>query len=375
MSKQRENRIDLLRGLSLLLIFIGHAEFTFSLAFQHSRGFCDASEMFVLLSGMSAALAYYRPGATLMVERPWKRAWRLYLVHLLLFAVMAAVAAVALGYFQAAAKAIDMVDFWKDPLWHGLEALALSFMPGNLDILPLYVVLLLLAPCIFVLHDRSIAVLLALSGAVWLAAGMGHINFVNLALEGHIWYFDPLSWQFIFVIGICLGIRMKLGQPVLPYNGPLFAAAALFAFAAIPANMAIYFDIIDSPFGNLHHELVSKTNGGPLRIINVLAILYLAWNIPAVKKAADHPCMQLLCTAGRHSLPIFSVGVLLSFCALVMMRVYPQTPLSVQLLVMTAGCLLQLALAYCLERRKTARASSGGTRDTAPAMAKLSPAE
>jgi hypothetical protein len=48
MNGERENRIDLLRGLSLLLIFIGHAEFTFSPTFQQSRGFCDASEIFVL---------------------------------------------------------------------------------------------------------------------------------------------------------------------------------------------------------------------------------------------------------------------------------------------------------------------------------------
>ncbi|WP_075290029.1 OpgC family protein [Pararhizobium arenae] len=365
MSGQRENRIDLLRGLSLLFIFVGHAEFTFSQTFQHARGFSDASEIFVLLSGMSAALAYFRPSTGLQLERPWKRALRLYFVHLLLFAIMAFEGAIALHVFHDAAWAIDMVDFWREPWQHSFEALSLRYMPGNLDILPMYVVLLLLAPFVFVLHERSLPLLLCLSVLVWIAAGLGHINFVNVALEGHAWYFDPLSWQLIFIIGICLGIRMKRGLPVLPYNRVVFVAAALFALAAIPANLVIYLGVAESPFGSLHHELVSKTNGGPLRIINVLAILYLAWNIRAVKRAADHPSLQLLCAAGRHSLPVFSVGILLSFCAMVIMNVHPQAPLSVQLCMLGIGCAIQLALAAFLEKRKTARKAGGQSQTSA----------
>lgn len=359
MRGQRENRIDLLRGLSLLLIFIGHAQFTFSLTFQQSRGFCDASEMFVLLAGMSCALAYYRPDAGLQLERPWKRAWRLYLVHLLLFAVMAIVCAIVIGTFGQAALATEMTDFWQDPLYQGFQALTLSYMPGNLDILPMYVVLLLFAPFAFLLHDWSKGALMALSCLVWFGAGLGHINFPNEALEGHAWYFDPLSWQFIFVIGIYLGLRMKRGQSVLPYNRAVFAVAALFAVAAIPLNLAIHLGVLDSPFGDLHHQLVSKTNGGPLRIINVLAILYLAWNIPAVKAAADHPALRLLCFTGRHSLPVFSAGILLSFAAVVLMTLNPDMPLVLQLLLLAGGCALQLALGWRLEVRKTARGMVG----------------
>ncbi len=373
---QRENRIDLLRGLSLLLIFIGHAEFTFSLTFQHSRGFSDASEIFVLLAGMSSALAYYRPDAGLRLERPWKRAFRLYIVHLLLFAIMATIAAVALGVFDQSAWAVDMTDFWRDPFQHGLQALSLSYMPGNLDILPMYVVLLLFAPLAFLLHDWSKGALLGLSCLVWFIAGLGHINLPNAALEGHVWYFDPLSWQLIFVIGICLGVRMKRGQSILPYNGSVFAAAAVFAIAAIPINLAVHLGILEPPFGDLHHQLVSKTNGGPLRIVNVLAILYLAWNIPVVKTIADHPAMRLLCIAGRHSLPIFSAGVLLSFCAVVLMKINPEMPLVIQLLVLVTGCFIQLAIGRILETRKTVRTAIGShqssPRNVVPAM---SPAE
>lgn len=111
MNGERENRIDLLRGLSLLLIFIGHAEFTFSPTFQQSRGFSDASEVFVLLAGMSCALAYYRPYASLQLERPWKRALRLYFVHLILFAVMVTISAFVIATFDQTAWPAEMTDF------------------------------------------------------------------------------------------------------------------------------------------------------------------------------------------------------------------------------------------------------------------------
>jgi hypothetical protein len=358
MTSERENRIDLLRGLSLLLIFIGHAEFTFSPTFQQSRGFSDASEIFVLLAGMSCALAYYRPYAGLRPARPWKRALRLYVIHLLLFTITVTISALVIKAFDQTVWTADMTDFWQDPMRHGVQALWLSYMPGNLDILPMYVVLLLIAPFVFLLHDWSKSVLLSLSCFIWFVAGLGHINFPNAALDGKSWFFDPLSWQFIFVIGIYLGVRMKRGQSILPYNRAIFALAAVFAAAAIPVNLAIHLGVVDSPFGNFHHQLVSKINDGPLRIINVLAILYLAWNIPAVKAAADHPGLRLICCAGRHSLPIFSAGILMSFGAVVLMTLSPDMPIVLQLLLLAVGCALQLAIGWLFEFRKTARAGA-----------------
>ncbi len=367
MNGERENRIDLLRGLSLLLIFIGHADFTFSPTFQQSRGFSDASEIFVLLSGMSCALAYYRPDMGLRVAQPWKRAVRLYCVHLLLLAIMVTISALVIMTFDKTIWAADMTDFWRDPIHHGLQALSLSYMPGNLDILPMYVALLLIAPFAFLLHDWSKTVLLGLSCLIWFIVGLRHINFPNAAIEGKSWFFDPLSWQFIFVIGIYLGARMRRGQPILAYNAAVFTAASFFAIAAIPANLAIHLGFIDSPFGGLHHQLVSKVYDGPLRITNVLAIVYLAWNIGTVKAAAAHPSFRLICLAGRHSLAVFSAGILLSFGAAVLMTLDPDMPIVLQLLLLAGGCALQLAIGWLLQE--------GGHGQSGSSTACVSPSE
>ncbi len=350
MEKQRESRIDLLRGLALLLIFVGHSEFTFSGFVQHSRGFADASDVFVLLAGMSAALAYYRPDRSLHFLQPWKRAFTLYLVHAFLFLVLASISAALLVAVGPTPWA-EMNSFWGAPFQHAAEALLLTYMPGNLDILPLYVVLLGLTPFAIWLHKRSRTMLLCLSCLVWLAAGVGRINLQNWALASREWYFDPYSWQFLFVIGMVIGVGLKQTRSVLSYNRLVFVAAAIFAIAAIPINLAVYLRLAEPPFSELYHQLVSKTNSGPLRILNVLAILYLAWNIRAVQAAARQPVFRLVCAAGKHSLPVFSVGLLLVCVTRTLVKATPNPSLLIQATLLVAGCLLQLAVAWWLDER------------------------
>ncbi|MFB2550862.1 OpgC family protein [Ensifer soli] len=357
MAKERENRIDLLRGLSLLLIFVGHANFTFSEAFQQARGFSDASEIFVLLAGVSAALAYYRPReAGWQASRPLRRAGRLYVVHLAMFATMALVAGLALvkggRLGDTVVQSLYIADFWKDPLGFGGRALALAYMPGNLDILPMYVVLIAAAPLIFRLHDRSKVALAAVSVTVWLVSGLGHINLPNAASENGRWYFDPLSWQIIFVAGIVIGIRMKTGLSVLPYNRLVFRAAAAFALAAIPVNLLFHFGLVEPPLPVLYDAMISKTNSGILRLMNMMAILYLAWNLPLVKQAAAHPALALVCAAGRHSLPVFVLGVALSELATIAMLSVPDLPIVSQLAMAILGCAVQLMLAQRLAEKR-----------------------
>ncbi|MBB4348459.1 OpgC family protein [Aliirhizobium cellulosilyticum] len=357
MGIQREVRIDLLRGITLLLIFIGHAEFTFSATFQHSRGFADASELFVLLAGMSSALAYYRPNAGLSLSRPWRRAWRIYLAYLLLFLIMAAFASLLAIEYAHTSAVSDMAGFLNEPVRRGVQAALLAYMPGDLDILPMYIVLMLWVPVVFLLHDRSPTLLIGLSTLIWIVAGRGHVNFANPALESGHWYFDPLSWQLIFTIGVVLGIRIKTGRDPLPYDRKAFFLAAGFAIIAIPVNLAYFLAWFQPPYPGFYKELISKTNSGPLRIADALAILYLAWNMDFVKKATGWVWLRHVSMIGRHSLPIFSIGIVLSTSASVYMGLHPQASLGAQMIILVAGCAAHLALGWFLERKRL-RASS-----------------
>lgn len=352
MKARRENRIDLLRGLCLLLIFIGHAEYSFSESFRNARGFSDASEIFVVLAGISAVLAYVRRGEGPSFLRPWRRAGRLYSVHMLLFACKALAAGALIALSSPYALPLDMDGFWADPLGHLPGVLTLSYLPYNLDILPMYMVLLLVAPFAMWLAMRSPSALAVASTALWLMAGVGHLNLPNGANALGVWFFDPISWQVLLVIGIVLGLRMKEGRTMLPYHPIAFWAAALFCIVAVPFAYLAYFEMIETPFGAHYHQVVSKTNVGPLRLINVAALLYVAWNLSWVEKAADSPAFALLRDAGRHSLAVFATGIALSNLCAAVMKVHPDLPLAPQILSMIVGCGLLLALARILENRR-----------------------
>src|SRR6186713_258382 len=84
---ERDTRIDVLRALALLTIYVDHVPGT---VFEHltykNFGFSDAAEAFVLLSGISVALAYsakFDSGSRLLTTlKMWRRAGVLYASHI-----------------------------------------------------------------------------------------------------------------------------------------------------------------------------------------------------------------------------------------------------------------------------------------------------
>ena len=83
-SSARDPRIDFLRGVALLTIFIDHVPGNFlGTLTVRNFGFADAAELFVLLAGVSSTLAYgkqfERVGAGRALRRVAGRCLRIYL--------------------------------------------------------------------------------------------------------------------------------------------------------------------------------------------------------------------------------------------------------------------------------------------------------
>src|SRR6204780_1252459 len=91
----RELRLDLFRGLALWLIFIDHVSPDVLCWFTiRSYGFSDAAEIFIFISGYTAAFVYGRAmlksGFMVASARILKRVWQIYAAHVLLFAILVA---------------------------------------------------------------------------------------------------------------------------------------------------------------------------------------------------------------------------------------------------------------------------------------------
>ena len=89
----RDHRIDFLRGLALLMIFIDHVPADIlSLITLRSYAFADAAELFFFISGYIAALVYggvlRRRGFAAAVLRIYRRGAQIYAAQVILLVLL-----------------------------------------------------------------------------------------------------------------------------------------------------------------------------------------------------------------------------------------------------------------------------------------------
>lgn len=232
-SSRRDLRLDLFRGLANWAIFLDHIPNN-AVAWLTTRnyGFSDAADIFVFISGYTAAFVYARrmevqgvlAGAALLL----RRVWQLYVAHILLFVFYAA----AIGFIAQRGHSHLLDEFnvkWliEKPVETLTQGLALKFKPLNLDVLPLYIVLMACFPPLLAVMRRFPDPVLA--GSAFLYLGARWFGWNLSAWPSGNWYFNPFAWQFLFVIGAWVamggGRRVKtvvLSVPVVAISAAIW---------------------------------------------------------------------------------------------------------------------------------------------------------
>jgi len=162
-STGRDLRLDLFRGIALWLIFLDHIPSNLvAWGTLRNYGFSDATEIFVFVSGYTAAFVYGKEmrerGFIIAGARILRRTWQIYVAHVFLFAIyLAEISYVATSFENPLyAEEMNILDFLKQPDVTIIQALLLKFKPANMDVLPLYIILLLLfPPTLWLLQFRS----------------------------------------------------------------------------------------------------------------------------------------------------------------------------------------------------------------------------
>ena len=133
--------------------------------------------------------------------RVLRRAWQIYVAHIFLFTIfMAEIAYVASTFDNPLyAEEMNILDFLKQPDVTIFQALILKFKPVNMDVLPLYIVLLLFFPPMLWLLIVEPAFALAGSALVYVLAW--NLNWNLPAYPNGVWFFNPFAWQLLFVFG------------------------------------------------------------------------------------------------------------------------------------------------------------------------------
>ena len=319
---ERDLRLDLFRGNALWLIFLDHIPSNaVSWITIRNYGFSDATEIFVFISGYTAAFVYGRAmlehGCIVAGSRVLKRAWQIYIAHVFLFVIyLAEISYVASSFNNPLfSEEMGVLDFLKNPDVTIFEALILKFKPVNMDVLPLYIVLLLwFAPMLWLLL-RAPSFALAASAAVyaltwwfdWSIPAYPHGN----------WVFNPFAWQLLFVFGAwcALGGAQRLARWI---NSPvIFGLAVAYLLFAFGIAMTWYFPRLGAFVPNFVSEAIypiDKPNLDVLRILHFLSLAVVTvWFVPRGWPVLKSPVFWPAIVCGQHSLETFCLGVFLAF--------------------------------------------------------------
>lgn len=341
-SIQRDPRIDAFRGLALVMIIINHIPGNpWEVLTVRNFGFSDAAEAFFVMSGIAAGIAYSPKIARWLAgdlrlwdafAPMWQRAWKLYSVQILLTVLTIGLFAWATHtFFRTEFRVVHNLGLIYSETETALMGLVtLGYQIGYVNILPTYILLLLAAPFILAAAIKAPWWTLMLSFGVWLVAGAYQINIPNHPGGGG-WFFSPLTWQFIFVIGLVIGIRHREGGRLVPVSKLGFALAAGFLV------LSFVWSHVPAVSGFLNHKMAQLGNlGAPSnitthiktylalpRLLHILALVYVISCFPAVTRACAHHFAAPFRLMGAHGLLVFGVGTILALASQIAILVEP----------------------------------------------------
>ena len=292
---------DSIRGILLVWMTLDHMGGPIA-AFMFERlGFFSAAEGFFFLSGFIATrVALQRGSASAWFRARAAKVWGWHLASLVM------VAGLALWLAGHGWKALPGLSGAGGlPGRDILGAVTLVHLPDYLDVLPLYVVLLLLASLTVSMGQRSPLALLVGSFLVWIAAQLGLWVVVRSVLPAwmHAGAFDPLAWQLVFMSGSALAMHRQGVKPVdvatRSRNQAWLAGAACLFFLAWKSGWLGWPAPDDMSF------LASRGELGPLRIASFASILWAASLV--VRLRPSLLTFRPLAMLGRHSLQVYSI--------------------------------------------------------------------
>jgi hypothetical protein len=355
------NAVDFWRGFALVSIFINHIPGIYYQSFTHANvSLSDSADLFVFLAGWSLRYLVGRKeiqtSTLYLMLRLFSRALQLYAAQILITMMaitMLAVTAVVLDnplvleWHNAAAVFYDPV-----PTHIGLTLVTHHL--GYFDILPLYVVLMLMAPVIAVIDRYAPNWLLPLSFLFYCAVLYFRIIPPTWPLSGT-WFFNPFAWQLVFVLGFVMAREDGIGGFVRRHiNAIRYVAVPIVVAGGIVNYNEWWPDPTQMPEPILFF-IADKTYVSPMRLVQFLALVALFSGIfPLIRRFA-WPLVNFLSMLGRNSLPVFCVGSLLSLAGQIVRFVY-EGYTSVDTVVVLTGLLIMAVTAWLAEWRERVRA-------------------
>jgi hypothetical protein len=356
---ERDLRLDLFRGMGLWMIFLDHIPHdVVAWLTLRNYGFSDAAEFFVFISGYLAGYIYgpiVRGGHFLAAtKRLVMRAWQMYVAHIMLFLLFTAQIARTVRKFDNPMyeDEFNVHNFLLHPDVLIGQALSLRYKPVNLDVLPLYISLVLASPLILWGLVRLPNWTLLGSAILYVLARWFDWNFASYP-PGTTWYFNPFAWQLLFVFAAWCGVGGAAKLQFLIRSRVVLALAVAWILFALLIVMTWHIAFLESLVPKWMIKAIypiDKTDLDMLRFTHFLALAVVVTRyLPRNWAPLTSKWLRPLILCGQHSLPIFCIGVFLSFGAHWVLMQYTRGVWE-QLAVSAAGIVIMVAIAWSLDR-------------------------
>lgn len=352
------NAVDFWRGFALVSIFVNHVPGIYYERFTHRNlSFSDSAELFVFLAGWSLGLLVYgnsfrKGGTSALTFRLGGRSLQIYTAHIV-------ISALALAMLAGAAYLMDIppiqewhnaAAFFHDPTLTQIGIVLLTHQLGYFDILPLYVVLMLIAPAFVIIDRFAPPLLLPLSLALYFTALVVPFTAPTWPVQGQ-WFFNPFTWQAIFVLGFVLSRDQGLGHFVRCNISVIrLIALPVVVLAAVVVWFGLYPDPTKFPEPKLLF-LHGKSFLTPVRLLQFLALVALFSAVyPTIGRYLPWVTAPLS-MLGRNSLNVFCVASLLSLSGQIIRFIYSGS-LAIDTIVVIVGFALLCLTAWLSEWRQ-----------------------
>lgn len=346
---QRLEILDGMRGYFLVFMMLNHLTFAggyLLVKFNHGElGYVQDAQGFVFLSGMLVGMVYARrmlkEGYAVGARQIRRRAFDIYR-----YAAGSLLAIMALGLVLT-----ESATYWEPWLWdlarhdpfYAAASLLLVYQPTYMDILPQYIIYMLVSPPLVWLcvTGRWIWVA-AFSVVLWVGVQLSLHYPLADAIRGMLdrvhegrmlrTAFNVLGWQIVFMTGLVLGSLTATGQIdwKKTFARPEAAVLAWAALAVMLFFMAIRlgftFKVMPEDMAEQIRSLDSRVEFSFIYLANFMATGYLvAWMVIAGPEARHRIVRALgngmrwvfslsfLRLIGRHSLQVYAWHVIVVY--------------------------------------------------------------
>lgn len=315
---KRNLQLDNIKGLLLIIMLIDHLHLHLSKLTNNTLGYSSAAEGFIFVSGLVAGMVYIARAKSSNISKVFiqaqKRSFTIYKFHIILYSLSLLLflnSGLIRQYWSN-----SYLLFATDPVNALVLGFLLLYQADLNDILPMYSIFLLLMPFVIkAFLKNKVVFVIAISLALY---GLAQIDVVEiftawfnrtLGFSADLGYFNLLSWQLLFVLGLFAG-HLEINNPprwlAFKTSRPIFLILISFLIVCFLLRHSLNKEL---PYASL---LINRSHLGPLRLLNFLAIAFVLNYL--ITRYRPRIISSFLVFLGRNSLQVFAFHVIMAVC-------------------------------------------------------------